>query len=63
MRLSEELARAVPEAGRRPSGEVAPGEIVPADAVPVEAGVSAADPFAAARERLRATLPSPDDAG
>lgn len=69
MRLSEELARILkgpPERRRRRPAGQAPNEIVPTE--PPAAGgrperAAAADPFDAARERLRAQIPPRDEPG
>ncbi|UGS34564.1 hypothetical protein [Capillimicrobium parvum] len=66
MRLSEELARILPARRKRRPADQAPREIVPARSV---AGGRAqdpeptddADPFDAARERLRSRIPPPGD--
>ncbi len=63
MRLSEELARIMASGRRgkrRPAGQ-APREIIPGDATGRPAPAPA-DPFDAARDRLRAEIPPRDEA-
>jgi hypothetical protein len=61
VRLSEELARILkpPARRKRRAGGEAPREIVPSERPSARAGD--ADPFDAARARLKAQIPPPDD--
>lgn len=64
MRLSEELARILPARRKRRVADRAPREIVPSGGVaPAAEGQrpAGADPFDAARRRLREEIPPRDD--
>jgi hypothetical protein len=67
VRLSEELARILPARRTRRPADQAPREIVPAGGVSgapaADGNAGAADPFDAARERLRSCIPPPGDPG
>jgi hypothetical protein len=64
VRLSEELARILPARRKRRAGDRAPREIVPSGGVlpsPAPERSAGADPFDAARRRLREQIPPRDD--
>ncbi|HEY8638739.1 MAG TPA: hypothetical protein VIL64_05830 [Solirubrobacteraceae bacterium] len=67
MNLGRIADRLVPRRRRPARRDGAPGEIVPREDVPHDDPVAAArrrrpaDPFDAARERLRSTIPPPGD--
>jgi len=57
VRLSEELARILPARRRRRTADGAPREIVPSEGGRPAPERGAADPFDAARRRLRERIP------